>query len=385
VPAVSVKRPRVLFVGAFPSADREVFGGMVTSCRALLGSSLPRRLDLDLLDSTQISHPPPGLPVRLLLAVRRFASFIARFERRRPDAVLLFTATGASVVEKGAMAWYARLRGVPALMFPRGGELLDTARRSRFARLWMRCAFRGARRVLCQGPAWQAFACEVLGLRIEHAPVVLNWTATEEFLAVGRDRGMRDTTPIKLLFVGWLDQEKGIGELLAACRALAGRLSLKVALVGKGNMSAAARQYVQANRLADVVEFHDWLRGPELVAQYAAADIFVLPSWAEGLPNAMIEAMAARLAVIVSAVGNIPDVLTDERSCLLVSPRDAAGLQRALERVILDRELRERLAAAGHDIAAEKFSVEPAADALVSAIRDAIGNRSSAALADAGT
>lgn len=385
MPALSAKQPRVLFVGAFPPAHRAVFGGMVTSCRALLGSSLPQRLTLDLLDSTQISHPPPGLLVRLLLAARRFGHFIVRFERRRPDAVLLFTAIGASVVEKGAMAWYARLRGVPALMFPRGGGLLDAARRSRYARTWMRWAFRGASRVLCQGPAWQVFAREVLGFRIEHAPIILNWTATEEFLAAGRARAMHGAAPVRLLFVGWLDQEKGVAELLAACRALVGRLSFTLTLVGEGNMSGTARQYVQENALAGTVELRGWLRGPELVAEYAAADVFVLPSWAEGLPNSMVEAMAAQLAVVVAAVGNIPDVLSDGRSALLVPPRDAASLQSALERIIVDRPLRERIAAGGHAIAVEKFGVEPAVDALVSAIEDAIGTRAPSTLADAGT
>ena len=79
VPEVSVvtaARPRVLFVGAFPPPGAKVFGGMVTSCGALLQSSFPTRLDLDMLDSTQISNPPPGLAVRLLRAGRRCARFI---------------------------------------------------------------------------------------------------------------------------------------------------------------------------------------------------------------------------------------------------------------------------------------------------------------------
>src|SRR6185295_10954214 len=106
-------RARVLFVGAFPPSGHPIFGGMVTSCRALLASTLPARVELVLLDSTQISNPPPSLPVRLLLAAVRCVRFVWLFERRRPDVVLLFVAVGASIIEKGAMAWYARLRGVP--------------------------------------------------------------------------------------------------------------------------------------------------------------------------------------------------------------------------------------------------------------------------------
>src|SRR5579871_3235557 len=125
VPYVTRALRRVLFVGAFPKPGSVIFGGMVTSCRILMSSSFPSRVDLDLLDSTQISNPPPELWVRLIRAALRFGRFIGRFERHRPDAVMLFVAVGASIVEKGAMAWYARLRGVPVIMFPRGGSVVD--------------------------------------------------------------------------------------------------------------------------------------------------------------------------------------------------------------------------------------------------------------------
>ena len=162
---VTTGRPRVLFVGAFPPPGGAIVGGMVTSCGILLASSFPARLDLDLLDSTQISNPPPRFAVRLLRAAGRFVKFIGRIERHRPDVVLLFVAVGASIVEKGAMAWYARLRGVPVIMFPRGGSVIDDCRKSAFTRTWVRCAFRGARKIVCQSESWQRFADRPARLR----------------------------------------------------------------------------------------------------------------------------------------------------------------------------------------------------------------------------
>ena len=57
-----IQKPHVLFIGAFPPLGRNVFGGNVTDCKALLESSLPKQIELILLDSTQISNPPPALP-----------------------------------------------------------------------------------------------------------------------------------------------------------------------------------------------------------------------------------------------------------------------------------------------------------------------------------
>jgi glycosyltransferase involved in cell wall biosynthesis len=100
---------------------------------------------------------------------------------------------------------------------------------------------------------------------------------------------------------------------------------------------------------------------------YRDADIFVLPSWAEGLPNAMIEAMAARVAVVVSSVGNIPDVVSDGQNAVLVRPKDTGALVSALSHLIVDQERRDALAENGHFLADAEFSVEVAVSRLLAA------------------
>lgn len=368
-----LRRPHILFVGAFPPPEREVYGGNVTACKALLGSSLPERAELTLLDSTQISNPPPGLPLRLLLAVRRFFAYLVQFERRRPDVVLLFTSVGASMVEKGTMAWYARLRGTPALVFPRGGSVIEACHRSRFTRFWVRIALGGARKILCQGPAWQRFAVDLLGFCPEDAPIITNWTATPALLSIGRQRSFApDGNPVRLLFLGWLEEYKGVFELIEACRQLSQSRQFVLEIVGEGNASKTARELVEKYGLDDVVCFRGWLKGADVETALSEADVFVLPSWAEGLPNAMVEAMAAKLAVVVSAVGNIPDVVTDEHEALLVPPKDVTALQVALTRVIDDPILRRRLGDAAFSLATNQWGVEPAVEGILSAVEGSL-------------
>jgi glycosyltransferase involved in cell wall biosynthesis len=368
---VPTRRPRVLIVGAFPPPERHIFGGMVTSCAALMRSSLPTRVDVIEVDSTQISNPPPPFLSRLLLAIPRFFRFVDRFERTRPDVIVLFVALGASVIEKGAMAWYARCRAVPAIMFPRGGGLMVACEASAFTMAWVRAAFRGARRVFCQSPHWQRFAQDHLGFSAADTPVIPNWTATEDLLNVGRRRlaadseSRPDDLPVRLVFVGWLDFEKGLRELITACETLAPRLRFRLDLVGEGNSSAWARERVQASGLGDRVTFRGWLTGADLVQAFAQADVLVLPSWAEGLPNAMIEAMAAGLAVVVTRVGSVPDVVTDGRDALLVPIRDTEALTAALTHVITDADTRRRLGAAAHQQAATLFDAESSVGLMV--------------------
>jgi glycosyltransferase involved in cell wall biosynthesis len=367
------RKPLVLFVGAFPPSRRTVFGGMVTSCLALMNSSFPRRVDLVLLDSTQISNPVPALLVRAARAGCRLLAYVWKFERHRPDAVLLFVAVGGSIVEKGAMAWYARLRGVPPVMFPRGGSIIDDCRVSAFTRAWATCSFRGARRIVCQSESWRRFAIEVLSFAPANVALVRNWTASRALLALGAARAADGHSPVRLLFVGWLERDKGIFELLEAARLLVSggrRFVLNVA--GDGSAAAEARATIARHGLGAVVRLRSWLAGAELEEALRESDVLVLPSWAEGLPNAMVEAMAARLAVVVTRVGAIPEVITHRRSGMLVEPRNAESLVAALAAVIDDPVLRREMAAEGHRIAARDFEVEHAVDRLVELISDAV-------------
>lgn len=338
-------------------------------------SSLPARLQLDLLDTTQISNPPPSFAVRLLLAVPRLVRFVQRLERGRPDAALIFVATGWSLVEKGAMSWYARLRGVRVLLFPRGGAVMQSCERSPVARVLIKFAFRGAHAVLCQGQGWQQFAQRTLGFDAARTPLIPNWTATPSFLAVGSARSAAPATRLRLLFAGWLEPHKGVRELLHAVAVLAKEFDLTLDIVGAGTLDVEVERFVAAHGLQSVVRRHGWLAGDDLLRMFAATDVLVLPSHAEGLPNVMIEAMASGAAVVVSRVGVVPDTITGGREGMLVPPRDVDSLLEALRRLAADPAAVRRMGRAGHELARARFSVEPAAQAIEAAIAAVLAGR----------
>ena len=100
----------------------------------------------------------------------------------------------------------------------------------------------------------------------------------------------------------------------------------------------------------------------DIHALLAAADFFVLPSDVEGLPMAVLEAMAHGLPVVATAVGGIPEVITDGREGLLVPPGDAAALARAIQRLLTSSEMRLRLGDAARDRVSKEFSLETMAN-----------------------
>ncbi len=373
---------KLLIVGAFPPPDKMIFGGIVTTCRALLDSSFQNYFELAMLDSTQISNPPPSLPKRFLGATGRLAKFIKLLITFRPEAVLLFTAFGASVLEKGVMAWFARFTGVPVLIFPRGAALIEAVEASAFAMAWVKLSLCGADYMLCQGPTWQRFAVRKIGFSPARAPIVKNWSATEALLTIGDKRSIPDQESMPtLLFLAWLEREKGIFELLEAVVALSKQHAFKLIIAGRGNAEDEARTFVETNLLQDRVDFVGWIKEDAKGSLLRSADILVLPSWVEGFPNAIIEAMAAKLAVIVTAVGNVPDLIEHQKQALVIPPKDIKSLRAAIETLIIDPELRWHLAQSGNAFAKQNFSVERGIKRLTKVIKTAIIKRSGSSCA----
>jgi glycosyltransferase involved in cell wall biosynthesis len=366
-------KKRVLIVGAFPGPGSTIVGGIVTTCKTLLESEFPRNFDLILIDSTQTSNPPPGLVLRLFKALQRVFKYCSSLLLKRPDAVLLFTAIGASVAEKGLMAWIARLMNIPALMFPRGAELIDVVRSKRWHRFWVVPAMRGAAYFLCQGPAWHRFAVSDLGFRPSKAEIIHNWSASADLLRIGANRSKSSASSvIRVLFLGWLEKEKGIFELLDACEQLAPRFEFMLSVAGRGHAEAEAKRFVQECNLNSRVDFVGWVHDAEKMRLLEESDILVLPSWAEGFPNAVIEAMSAKVSVIVTSVGNVPDLLRNREHALIIPPKNVDALRDTLKELFVNREFRDQLAEKGHVFARDTFSTDGGVARLTSILNAAI-------------
>lgn len=361
-------KPKVLFVGAFPPPHRNVIGGNVTDCKILLESSFSNRADLCLLDSTQISNPAPNFFIRLIYAIRRLLFFFFLFEWHKPDAVLLFTGSGIGLLEKGLMAMYAKIRSGHAFLFPRGGGILEKYKAKSKLPFWVKIAFGGASKIFCQGHIMENFLLSRLNRNPSDFVVINNWTATQELIGIGQNRLISTKPPIHLLFVGWLEKEKGVYDLLEAVKLLREELDLRLDFVGDGAARANLSNLILSYGLSSVITIHGWKKSETLKDFYKSSDVFVLPSWIEGLPNALVEAMASGLCVIASNVGNIPEVIKNNDNGLLVNPKNVIELASAIKLASTDNELRYRVGRAAHRMAKNNFSVEIAAERLVSAM-----------------
>ncbi|HEY7124562.1 MAG TPA: glycosyltransferase [Ktedonobacterales bacterium] len=156
---------------------------------------------------------------------------------------------------------------------------------------------------------------------------------------------------------GRLHAQKGHTYLFQVAERLKARFPhLRLLIIGDGPQRGALEAEAQARGLNDLVQFLGMRKDvPELLA---ASDIFAFPSLYEGLPNAVLEAMAMSLPVVASTADGTVEVIENERDGLLVPTGDAAALEVALERVLGDAELRQRFAQAGRQRVLADFTFE---------------------------
>lgn len=116
---------------------------------------------------------------------------------------------------------------------------------------------------------------------------------------------------------------------------------VRAVLLGSGKLESKLRKIIDENDLTNVVDLPGWVDEP--AEYYAKSRIFVLTSKREALGLSLIESMAMGLACIAPPVGNIPDIIHHEHNALLVDDHDSDAFADAMERLLTDEDLRERL------------------------------------------
>ena len=161
--------------------------------------------------------------------------------------------------------------------------------------------------------------------------------------------------PPRLLYVGRQDYKKGVGVLIEAMSILHKRgCQATLSIVGTGPNGTAFEKLVRDLGLDEAVDFRGYVRQrAELWQVYREHDVFVLPSFSEGMPQVIIEAFASGLPVVATNVGGIPD-LVNPGGGLLVPPRDKDALADAIERVLSDEAYRRACALRNLDVARVK-------------------------------
>lgn len=247
-----------------------------------------------------------------------------------------------------------RLLGIPTVLHLHAAQLHHSYRRFPAPLQWLvRQVFALPRAVVVLGKESAGFVTKDLRVPEDRVEIVINGVPAP---TVMRRAVEVDGVP-RVLFVGNLSERKGVSDLLQAlARPELSKVPFELTLAGGGDIAAYKAQ-AQRLRVADKVRFHGWATQEQLAQLLADTDVLVLPSYDEGLPLAILEAMANGVAVVCTPVGEIPHVLQHRHSACFVEPGDPASIARGLSQVITDGELRERLERTGQAMYQQQFSL----------------------------
>ena len=283
--------------------------------------------------------------------VRELAKVIDHY---KPDIVhaVMYQAIQLSRLAKGRCAHKFKLVSSPRVNYRSRSAitlLVDRALKNRDDLLIAECE------------ASRQFLIKKLGYKPEKVKTIHNGIDVAGWPASKMDRQQKrlelrlGAQELLIGAIGRLDAQKGHYVLLEALAKVRKKYPAKLVIIGEGPKHAALEAQIKRLHLADAV----WLLGErdDVTAWLSTIDVFALPSLWEGLPNALLEAMALGLPVVASAVDGVPEAVRDNETGLLVPPRQVEPLARRLAELCADPALRTRLVAQARAFVFEHFTL----------------------------
>jgi glycosyltransferase involved in cell wall biosynthesis len=167
----------------------------------------------------------------------------------------------------------------------------------------------------------------------------------------------------RVLFLGRLHAQKNLMTLLAAWLAATSRVTASLIIAGDGPLLDELKRQSQSSGAAESVHFVGAVHNP--LDYLRAADIFVLPSLAEGMSNSLLEAMSIGLPVIASRIGGNTDLVTDGTTGLLVGPHDVDGWCHAMSDLLQNVEKSKQFGHAARELVTDRYSIRVIVDQYV--------------------
>ena len=210
--------------------------------------------------------------------------------------------------------------------------------------------FKSADKIIVLTNYWKVEIASRWPSRTDRLRVIYNPCIRVEPMPVERQKS--------ILFAGTVNQRKGCQDLIRAFAAVKrNHPDWRLVFAGNGEIGPA-RQLAESLLIETNVDFLGWVSGTRKEMAFRRSSIFCLPSYAEGLPMAMLDAFSYGLPVITTPVGGIPDLLTDRQNALMFQPGDITALSDCLSSCIADRTVRDALAESSTRLAATKLSLE---------------------------
>ena len=367
-------RRKVMILGPLPPT----VGGITTLIQEILSSNLCKKYTFRAFDtqrptygfSKEVWDYTLALRIGWLRLVKSFVwtmshlmSFPFAMLRNRPDIVHINSASYWVYWENGLYVLLSKMFRRKVFFHVHGGGFEDFYEKGNgISKFLIREIMNLSDKVIVLSPSWQKFMAKLV--QQNKIVVIENFVDFSAFKGVAREKSSNDN--VTVLFVGGLGAKaKGLYDFIDAA-SLVNKLSNNFVFVLLACSDINGLAALCKNRgIASNTQIRGYLHGSDKIRVFTNSDIFVLPSYAEGLPISMLEAMAAGLPVIASSVGAIPDVIEDEKNGFLIKAGDYETLAQKIHILASDKALRSKMAENNVELISKKYNKEIVLEKLI--------------------
>lgn len=321
-------------------------GGISAVVNSYYGSNLEKDYDI-----VYISSYKDGTKItKVIKAVTAYLKFLKVMMTGHIDLVHIHSSFGPSFYRKIPFIYISRMMNKIIIDHVHGAEFDKfytnaSERKKRLVKkVWSKCD-----RILVLSSEWLHQYSSVVDL--DKLRVVENYSVIQK---------QRNNHPCnnRVLFLGFVNDIKGCFDMPKVMSYISKEnISLKLVIAGTGEVEKL-KSMAEENGVSDYFEFVGWVRDAEKDKLLKESDILFLPSYAEGMPMAILDAMGYGLPIISTTVGGIPSIVCNGESGFLFSPGDCEGFAKAIIKLIKDDELRRSFGMKSYEIAKDKYTLE---------------------------
>ena len=286
---------------------------------------------------------------KLAKALKGYLLFFREMILNKPDIVHIHSSFGPSFYRKMPFIYMACFRGVPVINHIHGAEFetfylkASDRKKRRIRKVYGKCTM-----LIALSEEWKRNLESVVSP--EKITVIENYCKIPDLSGTEKKK--------QILFLGEIGKRKGcydIPEIYGRVLEKGERLPLIMA--GDGEL-AEVKKLFEDRDLLESVSFPGWVRGADKDKCLKESGILLFPSYYEGMPMAVLEAMAYGMAIVTTRVGGIPHLLEDGVSGYLCEPGDIEGLSKRLLELSKDGDKRRKMGERARQKAIEEYSME---------------------------
>lgn len=317
-------------------------GGMVTVMEQIVSSKLKEKYNI-------IHIPTYIVGDKFVLFTKAICRFLLYKVKYNVELIHIHTASNGSFFRKSVFVFLGKLTNTKVVLHAHGAGFKEFYNNSnKYVKKYIKKSLKATDKLIVLSNSWKEFYSTLVNEnKIE---VIYNSMNIPENL-------IKTTNTITQgVFLGRLGKRKGTYDLISSVEQLAKEnVKLKITLAGDGEIEEV-KKIIESKQLQDYFEVLGWVGKEKKEELLKKSDFLVLPSYNEGLPMAVLEAMSRKLLVISTYVGGIPEIIKNQENGVLITPGNIEELTNALRIAINEKQSCKDMAEKAYETIKENFN-----------------------------